>query len=110
MGRRRYLPGIASRNFNERSFAERTAMNTPIQGTAADIIKVAMIQIAHALKEQNLHSKMLLQVHDELIFECPKEEMATMKNLVREKMEGAIELSVPLRVDIHEGPTWYEAK
>ncbi len=110
MGRRRYLPGIASRNFNERSFAERTAMNTPIQGTAADIIKVAMIQIARALKEQNLQSKMLLQVHDELIFECPKEEMATMKNLVREKMEGAIELSVPLRVDIHEGPTWYEAK
>ncbi len=110
MGRRRYLSTIHSRNFNERSFAERTAMNTPIQGTAADIIKVAMVRLGDVLRTTGMKSKMLLQVHDELIFECPQEELAQLKELVRQEMEGAVSLTVPLKVDMHEGPTWYEAK
>ncbi len=110
MGRRRYLPTIHSRNFNERSFAERTAMNTPIQGTAADIIKVAMVRLGDVLRTTGMKSKMLLQVHDELIFECPKEELTQLKKLVKKEMEGAVSLTVPLQVDMHEGPTWYEAK
>lgn len=108
--RRRYLPEINSSNFNLRSFAERTAMNTPIQGTAADIIKKAMIEIAHRLKEQGLASKLLLQVHDELIFEVPKNELETMKQLVPEVMEGAVQLNVSLKVDLDYGDTWYDAK
>ncbi|GAB7388604.1 DNA polymerase I [Bacillaceae bacterium] len=108
--RRRYLPEINSRNFNQRSFAERTAMNTPIQGTAADIIKLAMVNMAERMKQEGLQSKMLLQVHDELIFEVPEEELATMRSLVPEVMENAIELDVPLKVDVNYGKTWYEAK
>lgn len=110
MGRRRYLPTIHSRNFNERSFAERTAMNTPIQGTAADIIKVAMVRLGEVVRTTGMKSRMLLQVHDELIFECPREELAQLKECVRQEMEGAVSLTVPLKVDMHEGPTWYEAK
>ncbi|MDE1548654.1 DNA polymerase I [Jeotgalibaca caeni] len=108
--RRRYLPDINSRNFNLRSFAERTAINSPIQGTAADILKVAMIRMQKALKEQNLKAKMLLQVHDELIFECPAEEVPLLEKLVPEMMENAVELSVPLEVDSNFGDNWYEAK
>jgi DNA polymerase-1 len=108
--RRRYLPDINSRNFNVRSFAERTAMNTPIQGTAADIIKKAMVEIHQEIRERGLTSRMLLQVHDELIFEVPPEELEIVRELVRTRMEGAIALSVPLKVDIHEGRNWYEAK
>ncbi|MBM7701243.1 DNA polymerase I [Metabacillus iocasae] len=108
--RRRYLPEITSRNFNLRSFAERTAMNTPIQGTAADIIKKAMIHMAERLKEEGLQSKLLLQVHDELIFEAPKEEIETLKKLVPEVMEQALELKVPLKVDYSYGDTWFDAK
>ncbi|WP_206922368.1 DNA polymerase I [Alicyclobacillus suci] len=110
MNRRRYLPDIRARNFHLRSFAERTAMNTPIQGTAADIIKLAMVQIDEALSEADLDARMLLQVHDELIFECPKDELEELTQLVRDKMENAITLNVPLKVDIAHGRTWYEAK
>jgi DNA polymerase I len=110
LNRRRYLPEITSRNFNLRSFAERTAMNTPIQGSAADIIKKAMIDMASRLKEENLQSRLLLQVHDELIFEAPEEEIETLKKIVPDVMENAMELEVPLKVDYSYGPTWYDAK
>lgn len=108
--RRRYLPDITSRNFNVRSFAERTAMNTPIQGSAADIIKKAMIDMAAALEKEGLKARLLLQVHDELIFETPEEEIETLKKLVPEVMENAVQLDVPLKVDYSYGPTWYDAK
>lgn len=108
--RRRYLPDIKSSNFNLRSFAERTAMNTPIQGTAADIIKLAMIRMQERLNELKLRSKMLLQVHDELVFEVPEDELAIMQQIVPEVMEQALLLDVPLKVDVHYGRTWNEAK
>ncbi|MFI2856676.1 DNA polymerase I [Paenibacillus sp. JSM ZJ436] len=108
--RRRYLPEINARNFNLRSFAERTAMNTPIQGTAADIIKLAMVHMDAALAERKLKSRMLLQVHDELVFEVPQEELETMKTLVPEVMSRALELSVPLKAEVSFGDNWYEAK
>jgi DNA polymerase I len=108
--RRRYIPEITSRNFNLRSFAERTAMNTPIQGSAADIIKKAMIDMAEALKDQGLKTRLLLQVHDELIFEAPEEELETLKKLVPLVMEQALELKVPLKVDYAYGPSWFDAK
>ena len=106
--RRRYLPDINSRNFNLRSFAERTAMNTPIQGSAADIIKVAMIQVAERLKKENLEANMLLQVHDELVFETPEAELPALKKLVEETMENALDLDIPLRVESNSGDTWYD--
>lgn len=108
--RRRYLPDINSKNFNRRSFAERTAMNTPIQGTAADIIKQAMVKMAERLSADGLKSRMLLQVHDELIFETPPDEVESLKTVVREIMENAVKLSVPLKVDVSTGKTWYDAK
>ncbi|MDP4170941.1 MAG: DNA polymerase I, partial [Bacillota bacterium] len=110
MQRRRYIPEITSRNFNLRGFAERTAMNTPIQGSAADIIKKAMIDMAKKLKEMNLKTRLLLSVHDELIFEAPKDEIEILKEIVPEVMENALELKVPLKVDYSFGPTWYDAK
>lgn len=110
MNRRRYLPDITSSNFNLRSFAERTAMNTPIQGSAADIIKKAMIQMDEALEREGLKANMLLQVHDELIFEAPREELDRLMTLVPEVMESAVELNVPLKVDIASGDTWYDTK
>ncbi|MFS1517652.1 DNA polymerase I [Bacillus sp. SCS-151] len=108
--RRRYIPEITSRNFNVRSFAERTAMNTPIQGSAADIIKLAMIKMANRIHQEGLAAKLLLQVHDELIFEAPQEEIEILKQLVPDVMESAVELTVPLKVDYSYGPTWYDAK
>ena len=108
--RRRYLPEINSRNFNLRSFAERTAMNTPIQGSAADIIKVAMIAVDKKLKEEKMEATMLLQVHDELIFEVPEYEREKLAKLVKEVMEQTVELSVPLKVESSWGDSWYEAK
>ncbi|MFP3724989.1 DNA polymerase I [Priestia filamentosa] len=108
--RRRYLPELTSRNFNLRSFAERTAMNTPIQGSAADIIKKAMLEVQKRLKEEELEAKLLLQVHDELIFEAPTSEIEKLQKLVPEVMEHAIELSVPLKVDHAYGETWFDAK
>ncbi|WP_342598588.1 DNA polymerase I [Psychrobacillus sp. FSL H8-0483] len=110
LNRRRYLPEITSSNFNLRSFAERTAMNTPIQGSAADIIKKAMINMALRLKEENMQTKMLLQVHDELIFEAPQEEIALLEKIVPEVMESAIKLIVPLKVDYAFGSSWYDTK
>ncbi|MFD1956568.1 DNA polymerase I [Paenibacillus thailandensis] len=108
--RRRYLPDIKASNFNIRSFAERTAMNTPIQGTAADIIKLAMVRMDEAIKDRKLKSRMLLQVHDELVFEVPEEELELMKQLVPQTMASAIELDVPLKADVNYGVNWYEAK
>ncbi|CAK4829734.1 unnamed protein product [Aphanomyces euteiches] len=108
--RRRYLTDISHSNFNLRSFAERTAMNTPIQGTAADIIKLAMVHMDERLRQEKLASRMLLQVHDELVFEVPLEEMDIMRRIVPEVMEHALELSVPLKVDVNSGASWYEAK
>lgn len=110
LGRRRYLPEINASNFNLRSFAERTAMNTPIQGTAADIIKLAMVHMDAALTEKKLKSRMLLQVHDELVFEVPEEELETMKKLVPEVMGNALKLAVPLKAEVSFGRNWYEAK
>ncbi|WP_416827682.1 DNA polymerase I [Ectobacillus polymachus] len=108
--RRRYIPEITSRNFNLRSFAERTAMNTPIQGSAADIIKKAMIEMYERLQKEQIRARLLLQVHDELIFEAPKEEIEILKTIVPEVMEHAVELQVPLKVDYAYGSTWYDAK
>ncbi|WP_028392201.1 DNA polymerase I [Bacillus cihuensis] len=110
LNRRRYIPEITSKNFNIRSFAERTAMNTPIQGSAADIIKLAMINMAERIEQENLKTNMLLQVHDELIFEAPPEEIDILMKIVPEEMERAIELNVPLKVDYSYGPTWFDAK
>ncbi|HBL8351410.1 TPA: DNA polymerase I, partial [Listeria monocytogenes] len=108
--RRRYIPEIVSRNFNVRGFAERTAMNTPIQGSAADIIKKAMILMSERLVSEKLEAKLLLQVHDELIFEAPEAEIAKLEEIVPDVMENAVELSVPLKVDSAFGDTWYDAK
>ncbi len=108
--RRRYLSDINSRNFNLRSFAERTAINTPIQGSAADILKIAMIEMARRLKEEKLQATMLLQVHDELVFEVPESELEQLNQLVKEVMEHAVSLHVPLITDSSWGKTWYEAK
>ncbi|WNF39067.1 DNA polymerase I [Bacillaceae bacterium IKA-2] len=110
LNRRRFLPEISSRNFNLRSFAERMAMNTPIQGTAADIIKKAMVDIIARIEKEGMEAKLLLQVHDELIFEAPKAELKKLTEIVPEVMESAIKLKVPLKVDYSYGNSWYEAK
>jgi len=109
-GRRRYIPELRERNFNIRAFGERTAANSPIQGSAADLIKIAMIKIDRLLRERGLAAKMLLQVHDELVFESPPEELDALQALVRDQMENAAELSVPLVVDIGVGKNWLETK
>lgn len=108
--RRRYLPDINSKNFNRRSFAARTAMNTPIQGSAADIIKIAMIKMETALKQAGLKATMLLQIHDELVFEAPKTEIETLTQLVPKVMDSAVKLDIPLKVESAHGASWYEAK
>jgi len=108
-GRRRYMPQIHSSNRQLREFAERTSINTPIQGSAADMIKIAMIDIHRAIREANLKSKMILQVHDELVFEVPLEEVDQMNLLIKEWMENAIELRVPVKVEIGTGKNWLEA-
>ncbi|PKB59122.1 MAG: DNA polymerase I [SAR202 cluster bacterium Casp-Chloro-G2] len=110
LGRRRYLPDITSSNFNTRGAAERMAINMPIQGTAADIMKLAMIRVQKRLDEEELRTKMLLQVHDELVFEMPKEEMDALKALVFDEMPGAMDLDVTLKVDAKWGPTWGDMK
>ncbi len=110
LGRRRPIPDMQSRNPAARSFAERIAVNTPLQGTAADLIKLAMIRIAQLLEEEKMRSRMLLQVHDELVFEAPPEERNRLKELVKAEMENVYELSVPLVVDIGVGPNWRDAK
>lgn len=109
-GRRRYLPDIRSKNFNQRSFAERMAMNSPIQGTAADILKVAMVNIDKVLREKGYRTKILVQVHDELVLNVPKAELDVMKQLIPDLMQEAIQLAVPLISETSYGATWYEAK
>jgi DNA polymerase-1 len=109
-GRMRPIPDMGSRNPNQRGFAERTAINTPLQGTAADLIKLAMISIDHQLTERNLKTRMILQVHDELIFEVPSDETAEVEALVRAEMEGVIQLKVPLVADLGFGPNWRDLK
>lgn len=109
-GRRRYIPDITSSNHTIRSFAERTALNTPIQGSAADIIKIAMVNVDGQLTERGLKSRLMLQVHDELIIDCLKEETDQVKAILKEGMEGAAQMSVPLVAQVCEGENWYEAK
>ncbi len=109
-GRRRMLPELKSSNYNVRSFGERVALNTPIQGTAADIIKIAMLRVDAALRREKLHARLLLQVHDELIVECPLIEAERVQKLMTEQMEHAVELSVPLVAEAKTGASWYEAK
>jgi DNA polymerase-1 len=109
-GRRRYIPELRERNFSIRAFGERTAANSPIQGSAADLIKIAMIRIASAIRKQSLTGRMLLQVHDELVFELPGEELSLLEKVVRGEMEGAARLSVPLVVDVGTGKNWLETK
>src|SRR6185436_9037540 len=109
-GRRRYIPELRERNFNIRAFGERTAANSPIQGSAADLIKIAMIRIDAALREKQLEGKMLLQVHDELVFEVPPDELESVQQLVQYEMENAAQLSVPLVVDLGVGANWLETK
>ena len=110
LGRRRPIPELKSGNFMQRSFGERVAMNSPIQGTAADIIKIAMNRVYQRLKEEGLQSRLVLQVHDELLIETKKEEVETVSRILEEEMKGAVHLSVELDVDMHEGNSWYEAK
>ena len=108
--RRRYLPDIHAKSFSRRSFAERTAMNTPIQGSAADIIKIAMIRMKEEIKQRQLQARMLLQIHDELVFEAPAEEIPVLQKLVPQVMDSAVQLNVPLKVESKVGNTWYDLK
>jgi len=110
LGRRRYLPEINSKNFNVRAASERMALNTPIQGTAADIIKIAMARVHFELKKRNLKSRLILQVHDELIIETASNEVEEVKGILRKSMETAYKMKVPLDIDLHVGKNWYEAK
>lgn len=108
--RRRYIPELSAKNFSVRSFGERIALNMPIQGTAADMIKKAMVEVYGKLKEKHLKSKLLLQVHDELIVEAPADEAESVKQLLVETMEEALPLSIPVKVDVETGENWYESK
>ena len=109
-GRRRYLPELKSSNFNMRSFGERVARNMPIQGAAADIIKIAMIRVSERIEAERLEAKLILQVHDELIVECPEKEKGAVKRILEEEMERAADMKVPLKVEADFGETWYDAK
>jgi DNA polymerase-1 len=109
MGRKRFVPDINAKNQQVRKFAERTAINAPIQGTAADLIKIAMLNIYPRLQAEGLKSHMIMQVHDELVFEVPEKELEIMAKLVREEMEGVYKMSVPLKVDLKWGETWRDA-
>ena len=109
LGRKRWLPDITSANAVVRGFAERNAINAPIQGSAADIIKVAMVRIQEALREGGFSARMILQVHDELVFDVPDDEVESLGPLVREQMEQAVELAVPLEVEVETGAHWLEA-
>ena len=108
-GRRRYLPDITSRNATVRALAERNAINAPIQGTSADIIKLAMINVARRIQEEKMASRMVLQIHDELVFDAVPEEVERLQKIVREEMENVIELSIPLTVECNYGKNWLEA-
>lgn len=104
------MPELSSSNFMQRSFGERVAMNAPIQGTAADIMKIAMIGVNRRLKENHMKSRLVLQVHDELLIEAFRPELEDVKAILREEMENAASLEVPLEIDMHTGDNWYEAK
>lgn len=109
-GRRRYLPELSSSSFPMRAFGERVARNMPIQGTAADIIKIAMVRVQQRLEKEQRRARLILQVHDELIVEAPQEEADAIAELLTQEMEAAVNLSVPMKADAHVGQTWYEAK
>jgi len=109
-GRRRYIPELTASNHNMRSFGERVARNAPIQGTAADIIKLAMVRASQRLKREGLQAKLILQVHDELIIEAPESEVTAASLLLKQEMESAAKLKVPLEVDVSSGKSWFEAK
>jgi DNA polymerase-1 len=110
LNRRRYLPELKSSNFNQRSFGERVAMNMPIQGSAADIIKIAMVKVYDELKSHNLKSRLILQVHDELIIETDKREREQVEKILQECMQNAVRLDVPLVAEVKTGSSWYETK
>ena len=108
LGRRRYLPGLQAAHGGERANAERAAINTPIQGSAADLMKLAMIRVHRGLKQVSPSARLLLQVHDELLLECPAGEADAVSELVRKEMEGCFPLRVPLQVSTGRGPTWFD--
>ena len=108
-GRRRPVPEISSSNFMQRSFGERIAMNSPIQGTAADIIKIAMVRVNESLKRRKMRSRLVLQVHDELLIEAAREELTEVKEILRREMESAADLKVALEIDMNTGENWYDA-
>ena len=108
-GRRRALPELASSNFNVRSSGERMARNTPIQGTAADVIKLAMVRVWKRLRDEKMESRLILTVHDELIVEAPQAEAEKAAQILREEMEGCVQYAVPLSTDVHAGKNWLEA-
>ena len=110
MGRIRHLPEINSNNFNIRSFAERVAKNMPLQGSASDIIKIAMVRVYNRLKKENLKSKLIIQIHDELIVDCAHGESEKVVNILKQEMENVVHLTVPLIVNVAEGKTLYDAK
>jgi DNA polymerase-1 len=109
-GRRRYIPELSSNNYMVRKFGDRAAMNTPIQGTAADIMKIAMIDVYNELKKRGLKSKLVLQIHDELLIDTVESEKEEVKELLKTCMERAMTLKVPLKVEVEEGKNWYQAK
>ena len=110
LGRRRELPELKSSNFNLREFGKRVALNMPVQGTAADIMKLAMVRVERRLAREGLAAQLIMQVHDELIVECPEEEKEKVERLLAEEMSGVVQLSVPLPAEAHSGKTWLEAK
>ena len=109
-GRKRYIREINSSNYNLRQFGERAAMNMPLQGSSADIIKIAMINVCSALRREGLHAKLILQVHDELVLDCPESEAERASSILKHEMENAVKLNVPLKADVSIGKSWYEAK
>ena len=109
-GRRRYIPELKSSNYMVRKFGDRVAMNTPIQGTAADIMKIAMINVNKELKENKIDGKIVLQIHDELLLEVKEEQKEIAKEILKRNMENAMKLDVPLEVELSEGKNWYEVK
>ena len=108
--RRRYVPELNSKNYMVRQFGNRVAMNTPIQGTAADIMKIAMINVNNELKKRKLKSKIVLQVHDEMMIEAPESEKEEVKDIMKKEMESAIQLKIPLVAEISEAKNWYDCK
>ena len=108
LGRRRYLPELRSSNRAVREAGERMAINMPIQGAQADLIKLAMIAVQREIEQRDLRSRMILQVHDELVFEAPRDELEILSRIVRERMEGAMTLIVPIKVDMKVGENWYD--